>query len=316
MHVGNGAVTPECAAISAAVAVGGLAALQTWLPRSRSESTGVPTSSPWTLAAAGAGVFAAQMINVPVSGVSSAHFVGGVWLAWAFGPRLGALLMTIVLSLQALLLGDGGVLALGCNVINMALVPAGMMWLVGRWTKSSASSTSYRGLALASWFSVVVGAGLVTMETAIGRSSETLAAWPIFATKMLSVHAVAGLIEAAVTVALIASLQSLDARKTSLGRIAIVSFAVALLLAGLAPLVSSALPDGYEFAAEQSRVGWLLGEPSGTTSLANVAAVQATVVDTCANLLSSESLVGLIATLLVAGGAASLTTGLGRNASA
>lgn len=67
-------------------------------------------------------VFAAQMLNWPLPGGTSAHFVGGAFAAIVLGPSLGVLSIAIVLVVQALVFGDGGVLALGANVWNMAIV--------------------------------------------------------------------------------------------------------------------------------------------------------------------------------------------------
>lgn len=295
MHVGNGAVTPECAAISAVAALGGLAAFQALAPKSLSKDE--RAVSPLAAGAAVAGVFAAQMINLPISGVSSAHFVGGVWLSYAFGPRLGSLLMASVLALQAMLLGDGGVAALGCNILNMALLPAICVWFAKGRLASANTTSRWATLAGLSWLSVVTGAMLVTLETSIGRSGETLAVWPTFGIKMFSVHCVAGLVEAAITLALVAAGEAVLNGKLSPTRLAIASLAVALVLAGFAPVVSSALPDGYEFAAESGGAEWLLGEPSAATSLATVAGLQSAIVDGLGSLARSESLIAVFATI-------------------
>jgi cobalt/nickel transport system permease protein len=297
MHVGNGAVTPECAAISAVAALGGLAAFQVFAPQTRNNQSQTEKVSPLAVGAAVAGVFAAQMINLPISGVSSAHFVGGVWLSYAFGPRLGSLLMASVLALQAALLGDGGVAALGCNILNMALLPATCVWLVENRLTATSTTSRWATLATLSWLSVVVGAMLVTLETSIGRSGESLTAWPTFATKMFTVHCVAGLIEAAATLALVAAGEAALNGKLSPARLAIASLTVALVLAGLAPIVSSTLPDGYEFAAASGGAEWLLGEPSAATSLATVAGVQSAIVDGLVALARSESLIAVLATV-------------------
>ena len=71
-----------------------------------------------------AAVFAAQMLNWPIPGGTSAHFVGGAFAAIVLGPHLGALAVALVVSVQALVFGDGGALALGANVWNMAIVQA------------------------------------------------------------------------------------------------------------------------------------------------------------------------------------------------
>src|SRR6195256_4716277 len=69
----------------------------------------------------GAFVFAAQMINFPVGIGTSGHLVGGALLAITLGPAAAALVMTAIIAIQAFIFQDGGVLALGANVFNMAI---------------------------------------------------------------------------------------------------------------------------------------------------------------------------------------------------
>src|ERR1700683_1131675 len=69
----------------------------------------------------GAFVFAAQMINFPVGPGTSGHLVGGTLLAIALGPAAAAIVMTAIVSIQALVFQDGGIMALGANVFNMAI---------------------------------------------------------------------------------------------------------------------------------------------------------------------------------------------------
>jgi len=70
----------------------------------------------------GAFVFAAQMINFPVAAGTTSHLVGGALLAFTLGPAAACVVMTAILAIQALIFQDGGVLALGANVVNMALL--------------------------------------------------------------------------------------------------------------------------------------------------------------------------------------------------
>src|SRR5579862_5779181 len=70
----------------------------------------------------GAFVFAAQMINFPVGVGTSGHLVGGALLVYTLGPAPAALVMTVIIAIQAFVFQDGGVLALGANVFNMAVV--------------------------------------------------------------------------------------------------------------------------------------------------------------------------------------------------
>src|SRR6266704_6537595 len=70
----------------------------------------------------GAFVFAAQMINFPVGGATSGHLVGSALLAFTLGPAAASVVMAAILAIQALVFQDGGILALGPNVVNMAMV--------------------------------------------------------------------------------------------------------------------------------------------------------------------------------------------------
>ena len=135
MHLGNDAITPECAAIAFGAAAAGLATSAVAIRR-----TGITRDKLLLAAALGSLVFAVQAINVPVWSGISAHLVGGVLLAAILGPGLGAWTMAVVLAIQALVLGDGGLAALGANVLNMALVPAGMVAVAKRFATMPAES--------------------------------------------------------------------------------------------------------------------------------------------------------------------------------
>src|ERR1700732_3170733 len=80
------------------------------------EDTSIPL-----LGVMGAFVFAAQMINFPVGIGTSGHLVGGALLAFTLGAAPAVLVMTAIIAMQAFVFQDGGVLALGANVFNMAI---------------------------------------------------------------------------------------------------------------------------------------------------------------------------------------------------
>src|SRR5689334_10053351 len=91
----------------------------------------------------GAFVFAAQMINFPVGIGTTGHLVGGALLAITLGPAAATVVMAAIISIQALVFQDGGVLALGPNILNMAVfgVAAGYLpfslWGTGKWRKAA-----------------------------------------------------------------------------------------------------------------------------------------------------------------------------------
>ncbi|MGI8518072.1 MAG: energy-coupling factor ABC transporter permease, partial [Acidimicrobiia bacterium] len=126
MHMPDGYINLATSAGAAVVAAGGVA---TSLRNSGNElaERQVPLAG-----LTAAYVFAVQMLNFPVAAGTSGHLLGGALAAILLGPTLGALVVTVVVVIQALLFADGGVSALGLNVLNMALVTAVVAWLVFR----------------------------------------------------------------------------------------------------------------------------------------------------------------------------------------
>jgi cobalt/nickel transport system permease protein len=246
MHLGNGAIAPECAALGVAAAAVGIG----WSVQrlaSRKERIDLAHA-----AALGSLVFAAQMFNVPVLSMCSVHFVGGVLLAELLGPAAGVLTMSAVLLLQAILLGDGGLSALGVNIANMALAPAGSLLLMRRLTgRRHAALAGASGLAIG--FSVL----LILGEVALGRTPAELANWTTFVSAMLTNHLPLLALEGAVTVALVALWRHAEREKVdqrSTWRLAATAGAMALLVGLVAAAASSSLPDGYQSAAKMSQM--------------------------------------------------------------
>jgi cobalt/nickel transport system permease protein len=240
MHLGNGAITPECVAITISAASAGLG-LCAWSARRE----GTPLAKLGLAAGLGAFVFAAQAVNVPILPASSAHLVGGVLLAWALGPALGGLTMALVLSLQALLLGDGGTLALGANIVNMALIPAGLVAIARRvnWLSTSSIEAAPREIAVVSALSaaaVILAAGLIVAEIAVFRGSSELTGWSAFAQQMLSVHLLIAIGEGAAAALVASALTYLAAPAKSLSlRPVVVTAALAILTALAIPFQAS-----------------------------------------------------------------------------
>lgn len=118
MHIPDGFIDGGTSAAAGLVACGGVA-----LCLKRSATTLDDRQIPIAGLSA-AYVFAVQMLNFPVASGTSGHLLGGVLAAVLVGPWTGALCVTVVLAVQALLFADGGLTALGLNVLNMALVGA------------------------------------------------------------------------------------------------------------------------------------------------------------------------------------------------
>jgi ABC-type Co2+ transport system, permease component len=215
----------------------------------------------------GALVFAAQAVNAPVLPGTSAHLVGGVLLAWVLGPGLGAWTLAIVLAVQALVLGDGGLAALGANILNMGLLPAACV-AVCRRSNVSGGSWSYATCAAAAAIAVPLAALAIVGETALFRSGAELIGWQAFAARMIGTHVWIGVVEGGLTWAAVASIAWLG--QTS-WKPAVVSATAAATLATIAFPWSSSLPDGYEAAAQASGLGAWLAE--GSAAVASLAAV-------------------------------------------
>jgi cobalt/nickel transport system permease protein len=320
MHLGNGAITPECAAIGYAVGGAGLA--YAWrAARMGADASAGKRPSLLSVAALGGLVFAAQMINLPVLESSSAHFVGGVLLAELLGPAVAALAMSAVLLVQALLLGDGGLAALGVNIVNMALVPAGLLAAL---KKVEARFAWHRAatLTLASAGSIAIAVALIAGQVALGRSGGALAGWSDFTLSMIGTHLLVLPLEAALTLALVWLWRSAERHVAERSRVSQWSLSagavlLALLLAGSAWALSSELPDGYESAAEATAMAHLLTDDAaeiaalGKTNAA-LHSLQTSVVESLES-LSSEAPRALLATLLAASLASALCwTGPGK----
>lgn len=252
MHLGNGAITPECAVVTLGAAAAGLslgfeaARRHGQLdPRRLAEA-----------AALGSLIFAAQAVNVPVLPGISAHLVGGALAAVLLGPGLGALTMAAVLLAQALFLNDGGLAALGANVLNMALLPAALV--AGAQRFSTAAKLSLGQATALAALSLPLAAALVALEVALFRPRPELIGWSQFALSMIGVHLWAGVWEGAITALLVAALMPAAAPRMLPGSRPAWALGLAVLLALAWPL-SSSLPDGYEAAAVASGQSHLLG---------------------------------------------------------
>lgn len=317
MHLGNGAITPECALLTMGAAAAGLGFASFDLARSR------PAGSRMLLAAGMGGlVFAAQAINVPVLPASSAHLVGGVLLAWTVGPSLGLWTMAIILALQALMMGDGGWMALGANIVNMGVLPALLVVLTQRYTAVDAKSplARYATAGAIAAIAVPMAAALIALETLAFRPADQLAGWRAFAVQMLAVHLWIGVGEGLLTAALVAAYERFakpaeDAKPAWQPTLAILAVGIALAIVAL-PLASS-MPDGYEASAESSGLASLLAEePSELATLsalsASIAESQNHIVAAIAGILPSEQLLVAVATLLTAGATLLVASGLAR----
>jgi cobalt/nickel transport system permease protein len=145
-------------------------------------------------------VFAGQMINFPVGAGTSGHLIGAALAAILVGPYAGALSVSVVLLVQALLFADGGLTALGINVVNLALIPVLVAWPVFRMIVR-ALGPGKPVVVVAAWLagalSVLGAAAGFAVEFALGGTAPVDPA--TVAAAMLGVHTVIGAIEGVIT---------------------------------------------------------------------------------------------------------------------
>jgi len=153
-------------------------------------------------------VFAAQMFNFPISGGTSGHLIGGVFAAVALGPFAGAIVIATVLGVQSLFFADGGLMALGANIINMAVIASIGCYYIYFFIKKIAPE--WIAVSIAAWSSVVLAASACALE--IGASG-TIGLSSVFPA-MLKVHVVIGIAEALITLAFINFFRSMLKEET------------------------------------------------------------------------------------------------------
>lgn len=139
-------------------------------------------------------VFVAQMINFPIVGGTSGHLLGNVLLSYLFGPWVSVMIMTVVISMQAILFGDGGITALGANILNMAIVANFSGYFIMRFYERLKLNNNI-SLFIASWFSVMLSALFAAAEI----SFSGLIDFKVAVTSMLFWHGFIGVGEGLLT---------------------------------------------------------------------------------------------------------------------
>jgi len=201
MHLPDCFLDTKTAALSACAAATGISVA---LRRVR-VSLG-PRQTP-RLGLAAAFVFVAQMLNFPILGGTSGHLIGGVMAAVLLGPSAAILVMTCVLIVQCLMFADGGLLALGANLFNMAIVNVCGGWFTFRLVKAMCRSRSHpegetlddRSTVFAAAFAAWVGTVLASISCAGQLALSQTAPWSVTFSAMLNVHMLIGIGEGLAT---------------------------------------------------------------------------------------------------------------------
>jgi len=220
----------------------------------------------------GAFLFAAQMINftIPATG-SSGHLGGGLLLAILLGPHAAFLSIASVLVVQALFFADGGLLALGCNIINLGAIPAFLVYPLV-YTKIAGINPGRKRLLGAAMISAIVGLQLGSFAVVLETVVSDISALPFstFVMLMQPIHLAIGVVEGFVTALIVTFIVSsrpevlLSAEENrSIFSISyrgmLLAFLVcALLLGGIGSRFASKNPDGLE---------WTISKITGNTEL-------------------------------------------------
>jgi len=144
-------------------------------------------------------IFAAQMLNVPIGAGTSGHLLGGVLAAVLLGPFAASIVMVAVFVVQGIFFQDGGITALGANIFNMGLIGTILGYYIYK-TGHRLTGNALAGAGIAAWFSVVLAASATAIELAISGTADLGIVLPA----MAGIHAVIGIVEAGITVAVLA----------------------------------------------------------------------------------------------------------------
>ena len=261
MHMADALVAPAVAGTMYVLSTGS-AAVSVKKVREENDPKKIPV-----MGVMGAFVFATQMLNFTIPGTgSSGHLCGGMMISAMLGPFAGFLTMIGVLLVQCLLFADGGLLALGCNVWNMAFygcfVGALLLWrpfMKKGATRAKIIAASIIGCVL----TLQMGAFSVTIETLLSGVTEL--PFSVFVATMQPIHLAIGFVEGLITAAVLVFVYEArpellwgvgEADKAKEGKLSykntIISIAVAAAICGgIVSLFASAFPDGLEWSMEQ-----------------------------------------------------------------
>ena len=209
-------------------------------------------------------IFAGQMVNFPLGGTSG-HLLGGVLAATVLGPWAGCVALTTVLLVQCLLFADGGIFALGANVLHMGVLGSIGGYVVMNFIRrrfADHQRGTLVGAVVASWLSVMAAAAVFCFEVYLSQRSSGYE-FRNFFTLMVAGHALIGIGEALITGAALGVIFTQrpdlvyqpESRQPVIVRVTqavMVGGIVALAIAAFLSPFASSMPDGYEAVAEQT----------------------------------------------------------------
>ena len=256
MHIPEGMLSIPVIGMAGLVSVATIAYAVSWVRRHLDDRKVV------LMAVLGALIFALQMLNFPIQAGTSGHFAGGALAGILLGPWPAVLVMTAVLGVQAFLFGDGGVMALGANILNLGILAPLVGYLVyqatthWRDTRGGRLGSAFMG----AWLSSLLAALAVAAELGLSGTAHL----GLATIAMGSTHALIGIGEGLITATLIAYLiavrpdlltsQAQGTGTRPLRGVVVTLAAIALLATSLSFMASSA-PDGLEWVYFDQGIG-------------------------------------------------------------
>ncbi|MBJ6800289.1 energy-coupling factor ABC transporter permease [Geomonas propionica] len=263
MHMADALLSPTVGAAMWAVSAGGVALCSARLCRERDDRLAP------LMGVLGGFLFAAQMINFSIPGTgSSGHLTGGLLLAILLGPSAALLTVASVLMIQAFFFADGGLLALGCNIFNLGIVPALLVYPLC-YRRLIGTAPGRLRETVVTFVSALLAMQLGALSVVLETAASGISALPLdkFLLLMQPIHLAIGLVEGAVTLAVVSFLRKarpeLLARQSGPSatstRLTLAGCLIcALLIAGGLSRFASVKPDGLE---------WSVAKLTGATSL-------------------------------------------------
>ncbi|MCL2818397.1 MAG: energy-coupling factor ABC transporter permease [Actinomycetia bacterium] len=247
MHIPDGMLSPTVSLVTTICSAGVIGYAVSWVKRFFDQRRIV------LMAVLGALIFAFQMLNFPVGPGTSGHFMGSALAAIMLGPWVASVLMTAILAIQAFLLHDGGIVALGANVLNIAIIGPFVGYAIYRSVIGIKDTRAFRlGAAfIAGWTATVIPALAAALELWLSGKAN----FSIVMGSMGFWHAIIGVVEGTITAVFVAYLLAVrpdlvDGDRpviegtmrgvlVALGIVALVIFALTVFTSGL--------PDGLEY---------------------------------------------------------------------
>lgn len=245
MHIPDQMISGAICPITGIIAVGGLAITSVFAMKQKEK----PDSM--RFGAVAALLFGLQMLNFPISGATSGHFLGGALSVSLLGTPFGILAMYLLVGVQAFVFGDGGVLVLGANALTMGLVGAGF----GGLTRTLLTKTIRPGTltaflpdyipdsligSMSGFLSAFLSVAASAFACSIILSAGTSQTVQSVLSAMMGVHFVIAVFEGIITICVLRLAESLKSDLCLLGL---------AVTAGLVSPLASSLPDGLETVA-------------------------------------------------------------------